>query len=313
MGLTLPTLEQVSGDNALDVIKQSRASGRNTQLTDLVKIFGGNPANGSLWTASFYNNGNVRNITMNGHETLEAPYQWESAQLVLPPSITSKIGGVARSLSFKEKVLKGVDPEIEVRQYGGYPQTVGCYTISKKLERYFNDRNLQTIDNYYTFDRAIPFTMGNYFKPVAHPECRYNGQPYIRVIANELAHAEMSNGETPKAGEPYWVKVQPIDWLVDKSGYWITLDAPLGTLRFHYDNYYDNDFGKTDIKKYLDDYVTPQMLQNYNAFMSQDILIRMTPWGVQSISRMLPEEEPTHPSSTLIEKAAKIFTRLMHE
>ena len=57
----------------------------------------------------------------------------------------------------------------------------------------------------------------------------------------------------------YWIEVQPIEWLVDPTGTWISKKALIGGIQFDTEKYYKGDFSKTFIKHYLDTYFAKEI------------------------------------------------------
>lgn len=113
-------------------------------------------------------------------------------------------------------------------QYGEYPQSV----VTKKdkeyaeLEKAFKKGNLEKTGKVYTVDgtQFYNYFLGEIdeksskstFEPLVYEEYTYNGQKYIRAIANNNA---MISGEY-KHNQPYWFKVEPIEWtVVDGKAY----------------------------------------------------------------------------------------------
>ena len=74
----------------------------------------------------------------------------------------------------------------------------------------------------------------------------------------------LSNGESYKNGDIVWVEVQPVKWLVDeKSHIMITEKIIFAGVQFNKDNnYYTEDFDKTNIKAFMDRYLSKEITQS---------------------------------------------------
>ena len=69
----------------------------------------------------------------------------------------------------------------------------------------------------------------------------------------------LSTGEKVETEKPYWLQVQPIEWLKDPSGIWISKKALFSGIQFDTKSYYDGDFKNTFMKKYLDTYFAKEI------------------------------------------------------
>lgn len=267
METTFLTEEQIWGDNALDVIKEY---GVKTSLSDLTIVLGGYMGSnttsdgirtGFLWSASSDGGGSVRAVAYAGvRNWLHPSERLLGGRPALPSSITSKISPSATRASSSPKAT---NCKIEFRQYGEYPQTITSDNISKELECDFNAKKLRATGNKYTFDAEAYDAYDKPFQPRDLPEYEYQGKRYIRVLANPRdSDYVLSNGKKPAKDEPCWIEVQPIDWMVDKkTGIWVAHKALFAGVKFSDDKSYDGNFSKTNMKKYLDKYFTPQMQQ----------------------------------------------------
>ena len=144
-------------------------------------------------------------------------------------------------------------------RYGEYPQMVADARTSEKLEKLFSKNFLPTTGKNYTFDSATLFSSED-FKPVTYPEYRMNGRMYIRVPGRpHNDECILSNGEYVQKGKPYWVEVQPIDWLLDKSGWMVARQCLFAGIQFDTKDSYDGNFSKTFMKHYMDTYFAKEM------------------------------------------------------
>lgn len=110
-------------------------------------------------------------------------------------------------------------PQLEVC-YGEYPQTIVDEDYSSVLEEAYNKGTLRTTGKVYSatgrevqgFD-VVATVNKNYI------EYEYNGGKYIRFVTNSNCDGlTLSNGVKVKAENIYWVRVEPIVWLVFERG-----------------------------------------------------------------------------------------------
>ena len=98
------------------------------------------------------------------------------------------------------------------------------------------------------------------FKATAYPEYELDGKRYIRVPGRPADdNSKLSTGEQVEAGKPYWVEVQPIEWLMDRSGTMVAKKCLFAGIQFDTKSSYDGDFSKTSMKHYLDTYFAKEM------------------------------------------------------
>ena len=130
--------------------------------------------------------------------------------------------------------------------------------MQQELERQFNNRRLNKTGNGYTTDSRAYDEYDEKFKAQRHEEYEYRGKRYIRVKANSYFDGNeftLSNGEEYRDGDNVWVEVQPIKWLVSERDKLILSEKLVfaGVQFKHERDYHTEDFGKTDIKKFIDD------------------------------------------------------------
>ncbi len=224
MQITLLTKPQVRGNDALAVLKKTGTFARST---DFVRLQGSDVHRESLagdcyyWLASPVNATVVNVVNMQGQV-----YQTESfrnkiaSRPVLLPGETSKI---------KAQIVSGrpfgKGKSVKVAHFGMYPQTIVRPEYAKQLEKNFK-RNAQKKNGYsFTFDANRESCQP--FKPQEYPCYEKDGVSYIRVIANRDYFPRPTALGFPgerniKHGDVYRVKVEPIEWLVDNSGIWVS-------------------------------------------------------------------------------------------
>ena len=175
-----------------------------------------------------------------------------SARPALPPSEASKISPSNARTNFG----------ICVAEYGQYPQKVADERTSEKLERLHALKSLHPTGKNYTFDSVDPEDCDTPFKAMSVPEYEMDGKRYIRVLGrpSDSQYSTLSTREQVKDGKPYWVEVQPIEWLVDKTGWMIAKKCLFAGIQFDTKKKYDGDFSKTFMKHYLDTYFAKEMM-----------------------------------------------------
>lgn len=259
MDFTFLNDDQIWGDDALEVIKRY---GTKVAPTDLTVILGGGMNNsgartyeGDLgcasWTASLGYNCLVRCVYHNGAVFwINSNNRWISARPALLPSEASKIS---------PREASGFDG-IRVAEYGEYPQTVADERTSEILERLHSLSSLRSTGKNYTFDSVALGDCYTPFKKTTYPEYKMDGKRYVRIPGRPADNAsKLSTGEQVKDGKPYWVEVQPIEWLMDRSGTMVAKKCLFAGIQFDTKNSYDGDFSKTSMKHYLDTYFAKEM------------------------------------------------------
>lgn len=260
MDFTFLKEDQIWGDDALEVIKNY---GTLVAPTDLTAILGGvmNSASGTRtsenditcasWSASSIGFGNVRCVSDRGAKGwTNTDKRRISARPALPPWEASKIS------PRKTGVLSG----IRVAEYGEYPQTVADEHTSAKLERLHSSRSLRLSGKNYTFDSVGLTDCDTPFKATAYPEYELDGKRYIRVLGRPYDdYSRLSTGEQVEERKPYWVQVQPIEWLMDSSGTMVAKKCLFAGIQFDTKKEYNSDFKRTFMKHYLDTYFAKEM------------------------------------------------------
>ena len=255
MDFTFLTKDQIFGANALDVIKRY---GTPAQTTDLAAILGaymdstGRPdledERACLhWTADKRHDNSVLCISKTGGvDWCTANGRGPAVRPTLAPSEAAKI--------HPNKTWVAYDG-IQTAEYGEYPQTVADKETSAKLESLFQSKSLRPTDKGYTFDAVKPTDFASNFKPAIYPEYELDGKRYIRVPGRPSDNdATLSTGEHVETGKPYWIEVEPIQWLVDETGTWVSKRCLFAGIQFDVQPTYDGDFSKTFMKHYLDTY-----------------------------------------------------------
>ena len=164
------------------------------------------------------------------------------------------------------------DGVLEV-EYGYYPQKAVSIDMQEKLERAFQGKSLSRTGNKYTTDsRKYEYEK---FGAKQHEEFQLDGKRYVRVKANSCfsvnewwssygGEFKLSNGKSYINGDPVWVEVAPVKWLVDERAKMMLTDKVIfsGVQFNREENYHTGDFYKTDIKKFMDTYFAKELVQS---------------------------------------------------
>ena len=269
--LTLLDENQVFGSNRLDILKKY---GTPCAITDFAILLGGfvssycYTSEGNTrkdrtswwWTKTAYSD-EVRTVQKNdfiGHD-----------------DITRRNGGVRPVLPYSKIPSisqEGVKVENGIKEvfYGEYPQTIAPENISRELEKQYNNGTLETTGKFYTTDSVIYQDYDTSFRARTHTEYVYNGSKYIRFVGDSNCDGEvLSDGRTIKTGQAYWVRVEPITWLVDERAN-IALSKKLifSGVQFNNRRDHNGDFENTDIYKFMNTYMVKEMFRDNNLLLN---------------------------------------------
>ena len=158
------------------------------------------------------------------------------------------------------------DGVLEV-EYGFYPQKAVSKDMQERLESAFESGSLSRTGENYTTDSRRYDDYDAEFSPKQHQEYQYNGKRYVRVEANSDfggGEFQLSNGEKYRDGDNVWVEVSPVKWLVDERAKIMLTDKLIfsGVQFNHTRDYHTRDFDKTDIKTFMDRYLSRDLEQS---------------------------------------------------
>lgn len=154
-------------------------------------------------------------------------------------------------------------------EYGFYPQDAAPVNIQKELEFALNHRTINKLKDSLTVDSREYNDYNLEFSPRPIDKYEYKGKIYVRVQANSC-HGEftLSNNQRYTNGDYVWVEVQPVKWLVDEKEKLILSEKILfAGVQFNHERNYKGDFKTTDIKRYLDECFT-------NDLLAQNIIVK---------------------------------------
>ncbi len=233
--ITLLTRKQVKN---LDILKKY---GIEADETDFYIIQGGyvHYGKGDYWTKTPYSDFSFCVFYVGcGYVSYDSVYDsYFGVRPVIPLSQIYKS---------EEKLNKVLESNRDIVEYGEYPKIVVDCDLEKKLERLYQRGNLKETNKSYT-------SMLKEEKE-KYQEYFYQNNKYIRVKEANISmdDCEFANGRKAIKGETYWLKVEPIEWLIDKKKSIAIAKNVLTAMPFSYEN--DNDYEKSDIKVFLENY-----------------------------------------------------------
>ena len=268
---TFLTEEQYFGDDKLDILGKR---GTKAAITDFSILLGAYVSDyhidndsslegrtGYYWTKSDDGDDDARVVDGDGTR--------------LYSDVNRRNGGARPALPFSsissiptngESGKRAKDGVLEV-EYGYYPQKAVSRDMQERLERAYRSGNISKTRNSYTTDSRRYNAYNEKFAPKQHEEYEYNGKRYVRVEANSDFGSDtftLSNGENYRDGDNVWVEVSPVKWLVDERAKVMITDKLIfsGVQFNHTRNYHTRDFDRTDIKTFMDRYLSRDLVQS---------------------------------------------------
>lgn len=293
------TEDQIFGNNRLEIFQKR---GTKASISDFSILLGGYVSDifyakngntqtladrtGYYWTKTDDGDNDARVVAHDGHS------YW---------NVVSNRGVGARpALSYSQirdicsNRVREADGILEV-EYGEYPQTAAPSNIQETLELLYQNNQLSKTGKIYTTDSRKYDDYNSGFLAKGHIEYEYNGKKYVRVEANSCFGQEkftLSNGKKYKNGDYVWVEVNPIKWLIDeKKDLAISKDIIFAGVQFNKIRNYKGDFGKTDIKRFMDDCFSKEIVSNreYSIKTSIEENKKINPYGF-SFSKVSEED-----------------------
>ena len=268
---TFLTEEQCFGNDKLDILEKR---GTQAAITDFSILLGG-------WVSDYH---------VDNDSSLEGRTGWywtksddgdNDARVVIALGdrnyyhVDSRNGGARPALPFSsissiptngESGKRARDGVLEV-EYGYYPQKAVSKDMQERLERAYRSGSISRTRNSYTTDSRKYDDYDEKFLAKQHEEYEYNGKRYVRVEANSDFGGDrftLSNGEQYRDGDNVWVEVLPVKWLVDEREKVMLTDKLIfsGVQFNHTRDYHTKDFDKTDIKTFMDRYLSRDLEQS---------------------------------------------------
>jgi len=266
---TFLTKEQCFGNDKLYILEKR---GIQAEITDFSVLLGGWVSDyhvdkdsslkvGLYWTKSDDGDNYARVVYDSGDSYNDyVDRRRGGARPALPFSSISNIP------TNGESGKRARDGILEV-EYGYYPQKAVSKEMQETLEREYKSDRLSKTRNSYTTDSTRYTEYKTPFKSQTNQEYQYNGKRYVRVKANSYYDGRnftLSNGEQYKDGDNVWIEVQPVKWLVDEKEKIMLTDKLIfsGVQFNHTRDYHTKDFDKTDIKTFMDRYLSRDLEQS---------------------------------------------------
>ena len=268
--LTLLSEGQIWGNSSESQLEVIRKYGTKAIITDLCILTGSyiwketivedlssTVRTSWFWTRSDDGSRDVVVVFRRGYRSFCSRYARYGA---VRPALQSS---VIFSQIFLNRV-RGYNGTEEV-EYGEYPQNAADSRMQNILESEYN-RGMNKTGRSYTFDSVRYDDYDTGFIPVTYEEYEYQGKKYIRIKANsdfDGTKFKLSNGVKYRDGDYVWVEVSPVKWLIDdKTGILISKKGLVSGIRFHdKSTNYKGDFSKTEMKEYLDRYMSKELFQ----------------------------------------------------
>ena len=268
LDLTFLSEEQIFGDNKLEILKKY---GTRCVITDFSILLGGYVSSdyytsegntlknrtGWWWTKSSDWDNDARIVSTHGNRNCG--------------NVRRRDGGVRPALpysSIQSISSNGVRGKSGIKEieYGEYPQTIVDENYSSELESVYNNGNLRTTGKTYTTDSVRYQDTDISFRARTHTEYEYNGSKYIRFVGDSNCAREfLSDGRTIKTGQAYWVRVEPITWLVDeRANIALSKYILFSGVQFKNRRDYKGNFENTDIKQFMDNYFSKEIITMNN-------------------------------------------------
>ena len=263
MEVTFLREEDIWGNDALEVIQ---AYGTAVGISDVAIALGtmmgsgtknsAGVASGLAWSMSSFNYGFVRTVDFLSDLSSINPTSDQAAGCpALPFSATSLI----RPDNAKTMRLAN-GKTVQICEYGAYPQTVAPKSISQELEAQYQKNALKTTGKNYTFDSVELDAYSTGFTPRNCAEYMFNGKRYVRIKGKPYdRNSVMSDGTSVQKGQAYWFEVQPIEWLMDPKGMWVSRQALFAGIQFDVKEEYDGNFANTAMYNYLQTHFAKEM------------------------------------------------------
>ncbi len=139
-----------------------------------------------------------------------------------------------------------------------YPQTIVDSVPSDQLEDAFRLNELKTTDKSFWLYGLDNNGDG---KQQQYKVYTSKDKFYIRFFAiNPAVYASFSDGRWIDPETPYWIKVQPIEWLKEPSGIWVSQKGLFVGIQMQYDETSYKCFEKSFMKWYFNKYFSKEMV-----------------------------------------------------
>lgn len=277
MNLTFLDAKQVFGDEKLEIIDKRGAYASVTDFSILLGCTYTQESNcGMYWTKDNISH-SVYSVFLDGDRHLANVWNY---RLCCRPVLSY----LDSSNFLYEKLKRHEDGILEV-EYGLYPQTAANVDMQEALNVAFSSGLMVKTGNIYTiYKKAKTEYQDRVMTQLI--EYEFDNKRYVRVEVEREVPVLLLHGGVYRNGDFVWIEVQPVKWWVDEKAK-ILVSEKLIFSGVEFDGFrkatVHMDFEKTDIKKFLDDYLVKEMFQNQkkignsnlyelNLFHSYDVL-----------------------------------------
>ena len=144
-----------------------------------------------------------------------------------------------------------IAPGLKEVFFGEYPTNVVNKELSDDLEQCYQSSNgcLTILNQSYSGGNG---ERGNKFIANKYQVYGYNGGKYIRVVPNKTNYyTSLHDGSAVEKDRSYWVKVEPISWLVDEDNY-VAVSEYILFAGVPFGNEYTKDYDSSILKTFID-------------------------------------------------------------
>lgn len=218
--MTFLSIEQIFGEKRLEIIKHY---GTRCAITDFAILLDGFVLNnyhilggyslkertGSWMTKSSYNDDYSYIVDHRGYKDYSNNLKRQNG--IRPVLLCNFIYDYLNE-------FKSITDSIIEFEYGEYPQTVVSEKCSRELEIMYNLGILETTNKFYTTDTTrTDVNSSARFMARDHVEYEYNSEKFIRVVTqNSYCNGKLlSDGRIIHPKNVYWIRVEPITWIMD--------------------------------------------------------------------------------------------------
>ncbi len=180
---------------------------------------------------------------------------------------------VPSSKLYEKLLLEATTSNLGIPQvvFGEYPKFLVSTSKSNTLTQALMENKLKTTGKIYTFDEIKHTDIITPFKPVTYEEYEYQDEKFINLKCPYKIDYETSERvRRIQENEYVWVRVAPLLWLVnEEEKKLMSRDIILAGIQFNSGLKYDGNFAKSNIKWYLDTYMSKEILpKNYKPLSS---------------------------------------------
>ena len=232
-GITVLKEEQIFGKNKSKIFEQY-GNHLAAEITDFAILLGGVGSNhlnkyrkyvnfGCWWTSSFDDSIHPKYIDYRGEEDSfnELNFLKESNIGVRPVLSYSAIKSQDRKTKASKMATYLTGQPI---RYGEYPQTIVDEKLSKELEEAYQKGLLDKTGKNYSIDYVKKEDDDDNLISLKYEEFNYKGKDYIHKFGKKYIRMFPSQDSVGKilsdnrkivADEPYWISIEPINWILD--------------------------------------------------------------------------------------------------